>query len=345
VPSAADDVHAAIAANGPLRFDRFMELALYGEHGFYRAGGAAGRRGDFITSAEVGPLFGAVLARFVEAERARLGAPDAFTVVEAGAGRGTLARALLAAVPGVAYVAVEIAPEQRALHPNGVESRATLPDPPLTGVIVANELLDNLPFRLLVFDGAWREAHVQVASGRLVEVLLPPTDLPSGLPDRAPLGARVPWQQAAAAWVDGARSRLVGGCVVAFDYVTASTAELAVQPWRQWLRTYREHQRGDHYLAGPGTQDITAQVARDQLPPPTRVELQADFLRRWGIDELIDEGRRAWAAAAARPDLAAMAMRSRISEGRALTDPSGLGGFQVLTWRVDGAGGPRPVPA
>jgi SAM-dependent MidA family methyltransferase len=252
---------------------------------------------------------------------------------------------MLAAAPGVAYVAVEVAAGQRALHPNGVESRATLPDPPLTGVIVANELLDNLPFRLLVFDGAWREAHVQVASGRLVEVLLPPTDLPSGLPARAPLGARVPWQQAAAAWVDDARSRLVGGCLVAFDYVTSSTAELAALPWRQWLRTYREHQRGDHYLAGPGTQDITAQVACDQLPAPTSIELQADFLRRWGIDELIEEGRRAWEAAAARPDLAAMAMRSRISEGRALTDPSGLGGFHVLTWRVGDPEGHRPGSA
>ena len=38
-----------------------MEIALYGEHGFYATSGAAGRRGDFITSAEVGPLFGAVI--------------------------------------------------------------------------------------------------------------------------------------------------------------------------------------------------------------------------------------------------------------------------------------------
>ena len=51
-----------------------MALALYHpEHGFYATGGQAGRRGDFLTSPEVGPLFGAVVARALDgwwAERA-----------------------------------------------------------------------------------------------------------------------------------------------------------------------------------------------------------------------------------------------------------------------------------
>ena len=64
MPSASDELEAAIiAAGGAIRFDEFMRIALYGSHGFYTTGGQAGRRGDFITSPEVGPLFGAVLAR------------------------------------------------------------------------------------------------------------------------------------------------------------------------------------------------------------------------------------------------------------------------------------------
>ena len=54
-----------VGSTGPLgeRFDRFMERSLYGPDGFYQRHGVAGRaRGDFITSPEVGPLFGAVLA-------------------------------------------------------------------------------------------------------------------------------------------------------------------------------------------------------------------------------------------------------------------------------------------
>ena len=83
----------------PLRFDEYLAIVLYGEHGFYTTSGQAGRRGDFITSPEVGPLFAAVLARWIDAEHARIGAPDDFTIVEVGAGAGTLARSNLLAAP------------------------------------------------------------------------------------------------------------------------------------------------------------------------------------------------------------------------------------------------------
>jgi SAM-dependent MidA family methyltransferase len=334
VPSATDEIVAAIAANGPLRFDRYMQLALYGREGFYNSGGTAGRRGDFITSPEVGPLFGAVLARFVAAERARLGDPADFTVVEVGAGPGTLARSMLAAAPDVRYVAVEVSAAQREHHPPGVESVADLPVEPVTGVIVANELLDNLPFRLLVFDGGWREAHVDLHDGRFVEVLVPLLDAPAWLPLTAAHGARAPWQQAASDWIDRARHTLSGGSVMAFDYVSETTEQLAAEPWRQWLRTYRGHERGQHYLAAPGTQDITAQVALDQLPRPDAVQSQAEFLRHWGIDDLVDQGRRTWESAAASPTVAALRMRSRVREAEALLDPTGLGAFTALAWRV-----------
>jgi len=61
---------------------------------------------------------------------------------------------------------------------------------------------------------------------------------------------------------------------------------------------------------------------------------QAQFLQRWGIDELVTEGKRVWEAQAARPGLEAMRMRSRISEAEALLDPSGLGNFLVAEWRA-----------
>ena len=98
--------------DGPVPFSEFMADALYGPDGFYTSGGRAGRRGDFITSPEVGPLFGAVVARFLDAEWKRLGRPEPFTVVDAGAGPGTLARSVLAAEPecsaAMRYVAVEV---------------------------------------------------------------------------------------------------------------------------------------------------------------------------------------------------------------------------------------------
>jgi len=337
-----EEIRAEIVAAGPVAFERFMELALYGTEGFYTrdGGGSAGRRGDFITSPEVGPLFGAVVARYLDAEWKRIGRPDVFTVVDAGAGPGTLARSLLAARPecgdALRYVAVEISPGQRERHPDAVESVAAMPIEPLHGVVIANELLDNLPFRLAVFDQGWREAFVDVGSdGRFVEVLSAPIDpAPTFLPATAQFGARAPLVDRAAAFVTAARRLVRSGSVVAIDYGTPITAMLAGRPYRDWMRTYRGNERGDHYLAAPGTQDITIDVPIDQLPEPDTVRAQAQFLQLWGIDELVAEGKRVWEEQAARPGLEAMKMRSRVSEAEALLDPTGLGGFLVAEWRA-----------
>ncbi|MEN9505194.1 MAG: hypothetical protein RI958_1120 [Actinomycetota bacterium] len=345
MPSAADEVAAAIAeSGGAIRFDRFVECALYGREGFYSSGGRAGRRGDFITSPEVGPLFGTVLSRWIDAEFRRLGCPDDFVVIDAGAGPGTLGRAVTAewrsrAASPYRYLAVEISAEQRGSHPDGVESLPTMPTDSFVGVVVANELLDNLPFRLLVFDGGWREAHVAHHGDRLVEVLVPLESVPAWLPATAPHGARVPWHEAAHRWVSETLARIDAGTLLVIDYVTATTAELAAMPWRSWLRTYRGHERGRHYLADVGGQDVTTQVALDQLPVPDTIRTQQQFLQLWGIDDLVDEGRTAWEAAAARPDLAALRMRSRVREADALLDPAGLGGFLVLEYRCASADG------
>ena len=340
MPSAADEISAAIAAaGGAIPFSDYMRLALYGEGGFYTRGGRAGRRGgDFITSPEVGPLFGTVIARALDAWWKELGSPNQFDVVECGAGPGTLARSILAAQPECAsamqYVAVELSASQRALHPQGVESRETMPDGPINGVILANELLDNLPFRLFVFDGSWMEAFVsQAAGGQFVEVLRTPDVVPSCLPQTAPLGSRAPIQDAAASWVRDSLAKIGNGRLLLFDYCSTSTAEIALTPWREWLRTYRDQGRGAHYLTEPGTQDITAQVMIDQLPTGFSSSTQTEFLVQWGVNDLVREGSDYWESMKTAPDVAAMKMRSRATEAKSLVDQSGLGMFSVVSWQ------------
>ena len=339
VPSAANSITAAItAAGGAIPFEQFMSLALYGEGGFYQTGGKAGRRGDFITSPEVGPLFAAVIARYLDDCWIKLGCPHTFDVVEVGAGPGTLARGVFDAKPeclvAMKYIAVEISAAQRELHPNFVESVEVFPEREINGVVLANELLDNLPFRLFVFDGEWKEAFVAISDDdKFVEVLRDVAEISSVLPMTASLGARAPIQSAARNWLTMVSARLGRGRILVFDYCSASTSDIAASPWREWLRTYKDHGRGEHYLANPGSQDITVQVMLDQLQnrfPRLTISRQSDWLNRWGIEQLVDEGNQYWENNKHSPNVVAMKMRSRQNESDALVSETSLGRFWVL---------------
>ena len=339
MPSAAESITAAIvAAGGAISFEQYMGLALYGEGGFYQDSGKAGRRGDFITSPEVGPLFAAVIARYLDDCWNELGCPSSFDVVEVGAGPGTLARGIFDAQPkcisALKYVAVEISESQRAMHPDFVESAESFPDRSIQGVVFANELLDNLPFKLFVYDGVWKEAFVALGDGgKFVEVLRQVDEIPEVLPKLAPLGSRAPIQVAASQWMLNASQKLSKGKVLVFDYCSQSTSEIAVSPWREWLRTYKNHERGMHYLLEPGIQDITTQVMVDQLMvavPELAVSKQSEWLQHWGIQDLVDEGARYWEQHKSSPDRYAMKMLSRTNEVKIVSDIAGLGAFLVL---------------
>jgi SAM-dependent MidA family methyltransferase len=343
VPSAAESITAAIqAAGGAISFDQYMGLALYGEGGFYQDGGKAGRRGDFITSPEVGPLFAAVIARYLDDCWNEMGCPSSFDVVEVGAGPGTLARGIFDAQPkcisALKYVAVEVSEAQRALHPDFVESVEQFPDWTIQGVVLANELLDNLPFRLFVYDSKWMEAFIGLGGdGKFVEVLRNVDNIPEVLPPTAPLGSRAPIQTAASQWLLNVSQKLSRGRVLVFDYCSESTSEIAVTPWREWLRTYKDHERGVHYLIEPGSQDITTQVMIDQMMnvvPGLSVASQAEWLHTWGIDDLVSEGGDYWEEHKSAPDVAAMKMRSRANELGTLNKMSESGSFIAISLNV-----------
>src|SRR5476649_2810795 len=88
-------IRAEIRAAGPMRFDRFMAMALYHPgFGYYaNTGGPSpiGRSGDFYTSVSVGPLFGHLLARQFFQMWQALGKPNPYWMIEQGAHDGQLA--------------------------------------------------------------------------------------------------------------------------------------------------------------------------------------------------------------------------------------------------------------
>jgi SAM-dependent MidA family methyltransferase len=365
----SDEFRTRFPVGTTLSFAQFMDLALYDESvGFYATNGRAGRRGDFLTSPEVGPLFGALIARRLDEEWFALGSPGTFVVVEYGAGPGTLARSIAFAAPecseALRYVMVERSARQRELHAAHLDAwvgdldeveldgfvnivkrgprfaSSAIAPRRFTGVVLANELLDNLAFDIVRHDGSGNFERLDVyhaADG--LEFVVAATEVPEQLVailSSADAGEWMPLQERAMEWLTDAVDRIERGIVIVIDY-GASTAELAARPQMGWLRTFVGQERSGHPLDAPGSRDITTDVAFDQLAtvlPPTLVTTQGEFLQQLGIEQLVEEGRRIWMENASAPDVAALRARSRIREAESLLDPSGLGAFSVNQWEL-----------
>jgi SAM-dependent MidA family methyltransferase len=377
--SAREEIVERIEREGPIAFDTFVELALYGDAGFFTEARGAGRAGrDFVTSPEVGSLYGELVARALDGWWRDAGSPDPFLVVEVGAGRGRLAADVVASEPDCApalrYVMVERSPALRAvqrelltvepfedalgpvvrddedspLPVTGMGPIVTalddLPAVAIDGVVIANELLDNLPFRVVERrDGGWREVRVGVDGDALVEQLVVASTELAAEADLVVVdpsdGTRVPVPTALVDWLRRGAAMLRNGRLVVVDY-TASAAELVERGETGWLRTYRGHERGALPLLDPGEQDITIDVPTEFLVhAAARVGLrlerdvtQQEWLTELGVDDLVADARREWDARAHIGDLEAVRHRSRVTEGAALVDPTGLGAHHVLVF-------------
>src|SRR5512138_3713574 len=77
-----------------------MEMALYTAPGAYYSTDTSqiGAAGDYFTSPEIHPAFGALVARQVEQVWVTMGRPEIFSMIEMGAGSGALARDILSYV-------------------------------------------------------------------------------------------------------------------------------------------------------------------------------------------------------------------------------------------------------
>jgi len=177
------------AAGGWLSFERFMELALYAPGlGYYSAGSAKlGAEGDFVTAPEVSDLFGRCVAR----QCATVLGVTGGEILELGAGTGRMAAAVLTELAAhgtlpqryaILEVSADLAARQRARLarlPQGLRQRVTwlerLPERPLQGVMLANEVADALPCKRFT----WR-------AGRITELGVVPAVAPAAGEINAP---------------------------------------------------------------------------------------------------------------------------------------------------------------
>ena len=220
-----------------------------------------------------------------------------------------------------------------------------LPARPVDGVVLANELLDNLAFEIVVSGptgAGTRCASASPTTGRSSSCVVPAAEdlLAWRLGPRAtpPPGTRLPVATDAVAWIAAAAARAAPRCAAA----RRLHRHLATS-WRSapaaGCAPMRGHARGgDAARPRRARQDITADVpvemlhrAAERRVRRSRTETaQAEWLRGLGIDELVAEGARRVGGRghAARPRGARRPQPG--PEAAALTDPTGLGAHTVL---------------
>ncbi|MER5887471.1 SAM-dependent methyltransferase [Streptomyces sp. NPDC001941] len=311
------------------------EAALYGPEGFYLR--PEGPAGHFRTSVHASPLFASAVARLLTdvAAEHHLVEP---ALVDVGAGRGELLTGVLAALPDgfpVRAYAVE-----RAARPPGLDPRVEWtaePPPGVSGLLFANEWLDNVPVDVVEAgeDGAVRYVRVDREG---TESPGEPVDGPDAdwlarwWPLAEPGGRAEIGRPRDAAWA-AAVGTLRAGLAVAVDYAHTAAA-------RPPFGTLSGFRGGREVRPVPdGSCDITAHVALDACAAatagrgPAELLSQREALHRLGVG-------------AARPPLALAStdpagyLRALSAAGEAaeLTARGGLGDFTWLLQRVPAGG-------
>ena len=310
------------AAGGWIPFEQFMDLALYAPGlGYYSAGSAKlGPGGDFVTAPEVSDLFSRCVARQCAQV---LGAGG--QVLELGAGTGRMAAVILESLAAVGRlparyaileVSADLAERQRARLgklPREIRERVAwldrLPEAPIDGVILANEVLDALPCRRFALRGAavrelgvavedpaneaaeWLEreaaADQELASACAALVRELPESLPDGYTSEVCL--RV------APWLAGVSACLRRGLMLMFDYGLPRSHYYHPQRTAGTLRCHFKQRVHDDPYINVGVQDITAwvdftRVAEAAVACGLQVSgfcTQAAFLLATGVEHLL----------------------------------------------------------
>jgi len=318
----SEHIQKSIRRHGNLSFAQFMEKVLYTPGQGYYANGLPkiGQTGDFVTAPEISPIFSRCLAR--QAIQTLQVLPEA-NILEFGAGQGTMAKDILLELTEqqqdiANYYIVELSAALRARQqatlkehlPEGLFSKVTwldkLPTRPISAVVLANEVLDAMPFERIriepdqalqgfvkfdenknQFDWDYQKITtkpLQQFANQLIEHIGKVSDL----------GYETEINLNIAPWLKSISDFLSQGILLLVDY--GYSRQEYYQPARVMgtLRCHYQHRAHSNPFYYPGLQDITAHVdftavaeaAYDAGLKVTGYTTQAHFLMGTGLLEM-----------------------------------------------------------
>jgi SAM-dependent MidA family methyltransferase len=272
-----------IESRGRITFAEYMGACLYHpEHGYYTKADQSERR-DYITSVDVTPVFGRLLARQFHEMWTVLGRPQPFMLVEVGAGTGRLAKQILDCAreslgelySATRYVGVERSAVRRTAQIQNLEdhiasgqfcSSDELPAEIPNGCIFSNELFDAFAVhRVQRANEELREIYVTLAKTEFREELDPLSSIgiaeyfeAQGITLREGQMAEV--NLSACNWIEDAARRLNRGFVLTIDYGHEAQRLYDDRHMRGTLLAYDRHRVSEDFYRSPGAQDLTAHV-------------------------------------------------------------------------------------
>jgi SAM-dependent MidA family methyltransferase len=299
-------------------FADFLNIALYNPRwGYYnRRRDILGAKGDFQTAPHVHPLFGWTIARAVQREFEKQGRPKLFTVVEIGPGAAYLMDDLWSYLKqigqdttGWRVALVERSESLRKVQEERLLGRVRaqwFQDLPsvgeFTGVVIANEFLDALPFhRVVRRGGSWKELCVVARDPNARELAwkeceLTRPELAGLLPRTAPQGTILEESVAATEWIRTLASTMTRGLALFFDYGSLQEDLVEDHP-EGTLQTFAHHRAGRDPFEKLGSRDITAWVDFSPIMAAAEgaglevagVRSQAETLYEWGMTQVAEE--------------------------------------------------------
>ena len=311
-----------IKRQGNLPFSKFMEMALYTPELGYYSGSLQkiGRGGDFITAPEVSPIFSRCIARQAAQVLSGLNEPN---IIEFGAGQGTMAKDILLELQSMGqeihrYFILEISADLKQRQKENLQSALppelfakivwleSLPKTPISAVILANEVLDALPFERIRIEPdralqgfvAFNEEkqtfqwdYQNITENRLRTFT---NRLIKHIGEVSELGYETEINLNTKPWLKSLADILSAGMVLLIDY--GYSRHEFYQPARVMgtLRCHYQHRAHGNPFFYPGLQDITAHIdftaiAEDAYDAGFKVAgytTQAHFLMASGLLEM-----------------------------------------------------------